>query len=233
MIFDLDKSCPKRNDTIVRCIHMAPTVTSTVTPPIVFREENGVYDTKRRPPHVELTEFASPLIHDRLYFGGAPDALMWEALERHNMTLIVNLLTETERRIFPYPVKKSDTWQPLMWHLPVPDQQLPEKPDAFLNMVRRIVQYMRQHPRSKVYVHCRGGHGRSPMMAGCILSALEGKVGAECIDAVSRAHWLRKRLSAKYYRQLCPVANRQRTFLHTLSSVLAQDRQGERRVSVH
>ena len=54
-------------------------------------------------------------------------------------------------------------------NLPIPDRGVPGSRNEVLNLVSRLVELLTQG--RNVAIHCRGGLGRSPMIAACLLAS--------------------------------------------------------------
>lgn len=65
----------------------------------------------------------------------------------------------------------------------------------------------------KTYIHCRGGHGRSAMVAAIILLELEDISGTEALEIVRSAHQTRKIMEPKWRKMGAPQTASQKKFV--------------------
>jgi atypical dual specificity phosphatase len=113
----------------------------------------------------------------QLYVGGELGPRDWEALSQEGVSAVVNLQHE-----------QQDVWSPheringYLW-LPAPDGMAPG-----LGQLMQGVDFMRAAIRSgqKVFVHCKAGQGRAPLLCACYLIA-EGATPLEAIRHVREA----------------------------------------------
>ena len=171
---------------------------------------------------IDLNDFASVVLPDRVYFGCMPNQQQLELLKEQKFKYIINVMSDAEKNRFTYPLSPST----LSMHLlvfPLPDQRVPLHAQHFLRWIAylgNIVVKMNTH--EKMYIHCRGGHGRSGLVAGCLLywywkiHCSKALTGEECIQKLTTAHCQRKILNPKYLVQNCPVAKCQQQFLKSL-----------------
>lgn len=180
--------------------------------------------------------FLSEVLPGELYFGGMPTAQQLSLLEKDNIRWIINVMSEEEKQRYPYPksfVEKSMK----LWEYPIFDQNIPCQPLSFLEWIYNIVHYWSSFPqRPKIYIHCRGGHGRSALATGCFLFFyhqlqtygiynklhLKSMTMMDIIHVITKAHQRRQELNPKYFDRLCPVARCQRIFLHELPIYVKQ-----------
>jgi protein-tyrosine phosphatase len=112
-----------------------------------------------------------------LYVGGELGPRDWEALQAEGISVVVNLQHE-----------QQDVWAPdeniegYLW-LPSPDGMAPS-----LSQLAQGVSFIRAAVRSgqKVFVHCKAGQGRAPLLCACYLIA-EGAKPLEAIKIVREA----------------------------------------------
>lgn len=159
-----------------------------------------------KPP--DLFDNFSELVKDRVYFGGFPSRNVLEGLENTHFTHIVNLTLEGEMN--PYRIEIPS------FEFPIPDHSIP--PDVleyceFISFLRRAF----YQAGSKIYIHCRGGHGRSSMVCVSLWMMLNPHLEInDAITYVNSCHISRKVLRDKWRNRRVPFNHAQSTFLHKI-----------------
>lgn len=67
----------------------------------------------------------------------------------------------------------------------------------------------------KLYIHCRGGHGRSAMVAAIIYGKLTNNAPQTCLLTVKAVHQLRIEMKPKYRKMGAPQTAAQKKFVVT------------------
>lgn len=102
-------------------------------------------------------------------------------------------------------------------NFPIRDHSVPEDRHNFLEFMRFLVQtYEKNGDNGLFLIHCRGGHGRSPMLTAVFLYLVFHYPIPHIIDHLTHLHHMRRRLHPRYMSQLCPVTSCQRRFLFSL-----------------
>ena len=147
-----------------------------------------------------------------------------------NFDLVVNLCCTEDDGDLPtyyvpsYPAvppsnKDPETWNVifdgLVWNVPIRDRKAPKKKDEtiFQTSVGAIAMMMKRDA-AKVYVHCRGGHGRSGLFVGCLLAVLRPELSIEDIfERLARYHSNRKSMSDRMRKLGCPQTRVQKEYV--------------------
>lgn len=155
-----------------------------------------------------LYDHSSVLIAGRLYFGSYPTRSRLRQIELDQFTHIIDLTEDGEME--PY-----DTYLTVI-RFPVKDHSAPEDSIHYCHFVTHIVSLLRQ-PSTKLYIHCRGGHGRSSMLCVSIWMSMDEDCHfSDAVDLVNRAHSARVRLRDKWRYRRMPFNHIQNTFLHKM-----------------
>lgn len=161
-------------------------------------------------------DFCSQLKTDnRLFFGGYPSKQNLFDLQRNGVRYIIDCTTVEEKNRLP--IYDPKFFNMLYLHYPIIDNFVPTNINnfrGFLNCIRMIIEKM--EPHEAIYVHCKGGHGRSGMVLACVLCSLYGLSPYESIREITNAHLERKLLSPKWKSRLCPNNEVQRRFVNNL-----------------
>lgn len=123
------------------------------------------------------------------------DADLWRLRHVYRARLLVSLLEPFEHSILHIPqatFRNRTLAQGLRWwSFPIVDRQTPQDIVAFQDLIRDLVDELRQG--TTIVVHCRAGHGRTGLVAACTLVYL-GNPAAKAIRRVrtSRPFALRR-----------------------------------------
>jgi len=101
-------------------------------------------------------------ITDKCLFGSYPTQIQIEELEEWGVDIIVNLTKQGEKKIEPYITSKK------LIHFEISDNSVPEskKIPQFCSLIIYLVKMI--NSGKKIYIHCKGGHGRSGVLVACI-----------------------------------------------------------------
>lgn len=153
--------------------------------------------------------FCSDMYEGLGFFGGYPNEGEFEELLRANVTTFVDLTTAREKRNLPfvYTVPENRTYL----SFPILDNQVPKNRKLFLDLVHNVAHRLQN--REKVYIHCRGGHGRSGILVASLLCYLHNMQPLQAIQRATLCHSRRPNLKEKWKDIRCPQMARQQTFV--------------------
>jgi len=152
----------------------------------------------------------------RLLFGSLPDDALWAHLVRdHHVSLIVNMVPQDERhRGFARPPSHVPVVR-----LPVTDQSVPTDTEHLIDSLRLVSCHLLHRREHCVFVHCKGGHGRSALFSGLVFAQLFPFVHPEqVIHFLTLAHRERVNMRARYAVLPCPTHPRQRRYVRRFVS---------------
>jgi len=160
--------------------------------------------------------FASYLYNDKLLFGGYPNEEWFRRLFiEERVLLFVNLTEHSEmqsKQLCPYFTNMIPSSQYI--HYPISDNNIPHHIESFQQLLYRVLHVIRtSRKEEKVYIHCKGGHGRSGMVAACLVSYLMNIIPEYAISLTTKAHQCRENLKPKYKTMKCPQIFIQRKFV--------------------
>jgi protein-tyrosine phosphatase len=108
--------------------------------------------------------------------------------EEYHMEVLVSLMEHTEYSDLQVPelLRRAEEQGIEVFHLPIPDGGVPLEPEAddYVTLIETIVQRLEEG--QTVVVHCRGGQGRSGLVAASVLVAL-GRSAVEALETVRKA----------------------------------------------
>jgi protein-tyrosine phosphatase len=107
--------------------------------------------------------------------------------EEYHVEVLVSLMERIEYSYLEIPdlLQKAEEWGMEVFHLPIPDGGVPLDPEAdkYGGFIEDVAEYLKGG--QTVVVHCRGGQGRSGMVAASVLVAL-GRPAVEALEVVRR-----------------------------------------------
>lgn len=161
------------------------------------------------------TGFYSFLKQDpRLLFGGYPTGCQVKYLKSIGVKYFIDLTTPYEKR----KLSTYDYGENVVYvNFPIKDNFIPYDVNLFnefLIWLLFTISVMKENER--MYIHCKGGHGRSGMIMCCILCNMFQLSPEKSIEEVSQSHQERPLLSLKWKTRLCPSNDIQRMFIHRL-----------------
>lgn len=188
----------------------------------LFKENDNVYN------------WISCLIPERIYFGPFPNQLLINRLIEENFDLIVNLTCEDEIIYNDNDNDKDNDKDNIVYNItkkkymnfPIKDNDIPDCLITYCNFIQKLKEYFNNE--KKIYIHCRGGHGRSSMVCVSLLYMISmGNIGNkgnmisinnECnvfniIKAINISHNNRKNIRIKWKKRNMPFNSKQYLFL--------------------
>ena len=148
------------------------------------------------------------------YFGPYPSQDMLDTIK---VECIVDLTCSSDQ-LTPY------SYSGKVVKFPIPDGGVPDNMKEFLVLLYEISALLEQG--LSIYIHCRGGHGRSGLVAACILCVFRNCSPIQSLEIVTNAHRKRKNIKKKWKKMVCPHQKDQRSWLFRQFSpiVFSEDR---------
>lgn len=153
----------------------------------------------------------SYFISNKALFGSMPNNETVKELEKLGVRYFVNLTSSKETLTTPY-----KTEFPILQY-PIPDRKIPKDYFSFAQFVYKLYLKVKNLPdNEKLYIHCKGGHGRSGIVVACIL-CLYLKIPPEvALDLTKLYHQQRKTMREKWRRIGSPQTYPQKEFVKKL-----------------
>jgi hypothetical protein len=156
---------------------------------------------------MSLNDFATQF-WDTGYFGAYPTDEYISVLKDEGFQYIIKLNLESEKNISKYP----ENLVPII-HYPIKDNNVPQDWDKFSSLINFIVKQLRD--KIKIFIHCKGGHGRSCILIACIIYVLYENMNArESIEYTIKIHNQRTNLSDRWKEIKSPLTKTQYVFLY-------------------
>jgi protein-tyrosine phosphatase len=99
-------------------------------------------------------------------------------------------------------------------NFPIYDNQTPHNRQHFLAFLKDITSYIKND--KKIYIHCKGGHGRSGIVVASLLCLLYGMTPHKALIHCTNLHARRPNLKQKWKNASCPQLYRQQKYVHEL-----------------
>jgi protein-tyrosine phosphatase len=159
-------------------------------------------------------DFCSDMYEGLGFFGGYPSKEEFDELIRAKVTAFVDLTTDREKRNLPFVYTSSVPAGATYLNFPILDNHAPKNRKLFLDLVYHVAHRLRK--REKVYIHCRGGHGRSGILVASLLCYLRNIQPYQAIQRTTLYHSRRPNLKLKWKDTTCPQMYRQQKFIMDL-----------------
>lgn len=161
---------------------------------------------------IDINDFACFFIPDKACFGAFPTDQKIQLLHSLGINLVIDLTLPNENKCVPY--NKISGIEYL--HYPIDDKGIPKSKFDFAIFLHKIMIQLRDYGK-KLYVHCKGGHGRSGLFAACLLCLMNGFSSYEAIKHVSLAHSKRKNMKKFWIRSGSPYLYNQKNFVYDIA----------------
>lgn len=154
---------------------------------------------------------ASFFIEKKALFGGFPNHQQIIELQKLGVTTFIDLTFGMEKNTFSYS-NVVDNWI----NYPIKDGHVPQNNKhflIFLLLIQMIVESLQ--PEEKIYIHCKGGHGRSTLVVSCFLGMVFKLPSEESLKLARMYHNVRPNLSPKWFITEWPLNAKQRKFVES------------------
>lgn len=150
----------------------------------------------------------SYFIKDKAMFGSYPSQISVEELEKEGVCCFLDLTCEGETGITKYITNgKYITY-------PIQDRKVPYDWKSFSKLIITISNIIKGlETNEKIYIHCRGGHGRSGIVVACILCFIYKMHPVKALRLTSAYHSVRKEMREKWRKIGSPQTNGQKYFV--------------------
>ena len=148
-------------------------------------------------------------IDDRVLFGCFPTQENVDVLEMIGVRVFVNLTSSFEKKIGTYSTKYTNMVYPIA------DKSVPTDMSDFFAFISTLCDAVsRLGKGEKIYIHCKGGHGRSGLVVSCLL-VLYYKITAEnALNHTYHCHQQRKKMRDIWRKIGSPQTFLQKNFVH-------------------
>jgi alkylated DNA repair dioxygenase AlkB len=160
---------------------------------------------------VHMERFSASLLDGRLVFSKYPTEDELTLVVSAGYNYIVNLCTSEEVTWTPY-LAPVGVWV-LNYHFEDGKKQTPQSGwGSFDSFIQSLVIILKTR-KNKLFIHCRGGHARSALIAAIIYALVTKTSADEAIEAVHTAHQARTEMDDKWRRLGAPQREKQRQII--------------------
>ena len=152
-------------------------------------------------------DYCSFFIPDKALFGNYPTPSRAQELEELGVTIFIDLT-------LPLEVLESYKTTKMIIKFPIVDRNVPHDIHEFCKFIIKLVALIKQD--DKVYIHCRGGHGRAGLVVACLLCYLYKYTPNESIEKTTFFHSQRKVMRQKWRDIGSPQTRKQKSFIFKL-----------------
>lgn len=154
---------------------------------------------------------SSYFIKDKALFGSFPSDSAIKELESNGVKYYVNLTYENEDKITQYTTNNQIiTYQ-------IKDRSIPHDLLSFTKLIVHVSDIIKHlKPGEKVYIHCKGGHGRAGLVVASLICYLFQYTAYEALQYTSKCHSNRLVMRDKWRKIGSPQTYVQKKFVHQL-----------------
>jgi predicted NAD-dependent protein-ADP-ribosyltransferase YbiA (DUF1768 family) len=151
----------------------------------------------------------SYFIKDKAMFGAFPTQEAVDELEGVGVKFFVNLTYDHEKKIIPYKTNYEYINYPIM------DRKIPQNWKNFAKFIIKISNIILNLKTGEcLYLHCKGGHGRSGVVVSCLLCYMFKIIPPNALKYTNICHKNRSVMREKWRKMGSPQTLYQKTFVH-------------------
>ena len=165
--------------------------------------------------------FLSKFYKNNCYFGCYPNKEQFECLVNHGFNVFLDLTTLKEKHmlnyVYEYDIVKHDNTIHYINYSIVDNRPPVASKENYLEFLVKL-ETLINNKDNKIYIHCRGGHGRSSLIVSSLLSYLNGYTACQSFSLTKEMHDSREDLKEKYKDIDCPQVSSQRKYVEMIFS---------------
>ena len=168
-----------------------------------------IYKIYREKVKNQIMDYCSFFIKDKALFGSFPTQERVEELEENGVRYFINLTHDHESKITPYKTKYKYI------QFPIRDGAVPTSYSLFGRLLLQLINIIENlGQKDRLYLHCKGGHGRSGLVVACILSYMFKLHPKEAIQQTTNFHSHRKIMRERWRILGSPQTKIQKSFVY-------------------
>jgi protein-tyrosine phosphatase len=145
--------------------------------------------------------------YNNSYFGGYPtQEEVYELENKYNISTFVDLTSGYENMTVPYTTENSYI------NYYIIDKGIPKNIIKFTSIIHKIVDLIKKN--NNIYIHCKGGHGRSGIVVACLLVILKSLSPENAIKETTNIHNERKNMKDIWKKMGSPQTLSQKKFVN-------------------
>ena len=126
-----------------------------------------------------------------------------------NIEYFIDLTEKDDKNIVRYTTSKHISY-------PIKDKNIPDNTFTFSSFILGVLELIKAN--KKIYVHCRGGHGRSGIVVACLIKMYYDIDVNKALDLTYECHQKRRVMRDKWRQIGSPQTSVQKNFVRTLFS---------------
>ena len=155
--------------------------------------------------------YCSYFIKDKALFGSYPSLESAQELYSHNVNVFIDLTTDEEKTTLDDYYNSIDNITYLNY--PINDRKTPTNISTFSSFVIKIYEILKNIGDNKIYIHCKGGHGRAGIVVACLLCLIHKIPPEKSLDMTTQFHSHRKEMRNKWRTIGSPQTHKQKVFV--------------------
>ena len=151
----------------------------------------------------------SQFIKNRALFGSFPTQDSINELEHAGVRYFIDLTTGVEDKTTPYQTKHT------YMKYPIVDRRTPQNWKSFAVFIIKVANIISNlKDGDMIYVHCKGGHGRSGVVVASLLCHIFGMTASMALERTTKCHNKRSIMRDKWRSLGSPQTSSQKSFVH-------------------
>jgi hypothetical protein len=164
---------------------------------------------------IPILDRCSYFIENKALFGGFPSQTDIHTLESLGVRVFVNLTIPSELKTVSYKSNYIDIGYPIQ------DKKIPTNIDDFYAFIATLSSILFSlKPDEKMYIHCKGGHGRSGVVVACLLCMYYGISAEDALCITKKCHQSRKTMRDIWRRIGSPQTKDQKDFVRGFAQLM-------------
>jgi len=152
-------------------------------------------------------QYCSFFIENKALFGSYPTNDSVKELENNGVNYFIDLTSGKESKTTPYQTDKTYINYEIL------DRNYPTDWKLFSIFIIRIADIIKKN-FGKIYIHCKGGHGRSGLVVACLLCYMYNITSEEALKLTNIYHNKRVIMKDKWRKIGSPQTKQQKVFVH-------------------
>ena len=164
-----------------------------------------------------ILNFCTNFFQTNAYFGGYPSKIEFnELVNEIKIEHFIDFTTIKERQHLRYNYQYDLNKYSYIRYINfcILDNKIPTCTESFFKLLIETSELIRQGKR--IYIHCKGGHGRSTLFVACLLMYLHSYNIEKSLIHTRKFHQERKNLKEKYRDIDVPQSTCQRNYIETI-----------------
>ena len=152
----------------------------------------------------------SYFIEDISLFGSYPTQQFTEYLQEMGIEYFIDLTEENDKHIVKYQLAGNTK----KINYPIRDKDIPDNIRTFSGFILYLMELIKS--KKKMYVHCRGGHGRSGIVVACLIKLYYDIDADTALDLTYECHQKRRVMRDRWRQLGSPQTLTQKKFVKDL-----------------